>query len=212
MKPEDVARYSRAQWGDAVAPALDAEIRDLPFSVAGARVLDLAAGPGAFVAALQRAGAAELVWHDRDPLFLETARSRLSGSVRFELRDMLDLPYEAGAFDAVFLRDALHWAPDEAVLFEAALRVLAPGGWLVVTNHNYRRVLATVRPRWRAGGHLLSPVLALALRRKLLPTLWVFQRLTRRRARRVGFELVSWEARGRRDFLAVWRRAGGAGP
>ncbi|HVE47450.1 MAG TPA: class I SAM-dependent methyltransferase [Acidimicrobiales bacterium] len=213
MKPEDVVRYSREQWSEPRAEALDAEIAGYPFSVREAQVLDLAAGPGAYTAALLRAGAGLVVWHDVDAGFLESAKRALPSSprVRFEVRDMLDLPYPAGSFDMVALRDALHWASDEARLLRHLAALIRPGGWLVLTNHNFRRPLATVRPRWRAAAHLASPPLAALLGRKPVPTLWVLEGLTRRRLRCAGFEVVEWRRPRPADFEAICRRSPGPG-
>ncbi|HUP70233.1 MAG TPA: class I SAM-dependent methyltransferase [Acidimicrobiales bacterium] len=210
MKPEDILRYSADQWAEVRDEQLDAEVARLGFPLVGARVLDLAAGPGAFTAALARAGATEVVWQDADELFLEvaTARLRTTPEVRFELRDMLELPYADGAFDVVVLRDALHWAGDERGLLHRIARVIRPGGWLYVTNHNFRRPIVSVRPMWRSVAHLFTPALALALRRKPLPTLFVFEGLTRRRLRATGFEVVDWRRPCPADFEGICRRRG----
>src|SRR5207249_7549301 len=112
-----------------------------PFSLVGTRVLDLGAGPGHISAAVLRAGAAWVQWHDIDPRFLEAARHDLAstGKIGFEQRDMLDLPYAPGTFDVVLLLGAIYWASDEAELLRRAARVVRPDGWLVVSSPNYRR-------------------------------------------------------------------------
>ena len=168
-------------------------------------VLDLAAGPGAFTAALLRAGASCVVWHDHEERFLRIAQARIppQDKVRFVLRDMTHLPYDPSSFDLVVLRDSLHWAQSESTLIRRVRALLRPGGWLVITNHNFRRPLAAVRPRRRAVAHLLSPVLALVLRRKPLPTLYVFEWLTRRRLRRAGLHLSEWRRCAAADFMAL---------
>lgn len=206
MKPEDVEQYAAALWDPWRTRDLDTEVGRWPFSVAGARVLDLAAGSGAFTAALLRAGAREVVWQDRDVRFHEIARQHLEGDTRVEFR-LEDMANVDGVFDVVVLRDALHWAPDEARLVRTIAAALREGGWFVLTNHNWRRPLETVRPWWRAIAHLVTPVAALALRRKRFPTLWVFERLTRRRLERAGFEIAEWRHPVARDFEAYARRA-----
>lgn len=212
MKPRDVLWYGEAAWDPARAKTLDREIAAYPFSVSGRRVLDLAAGAGDFALACLQAGASSVTWHDIEPGFLSVAAARLgTDRVRYELRDMMDLPYQPSSFDLVVLRAALHWARDEAELFRRLARVLAPEGWLVIQATSWRRAVAVRRIGWKAPFHLLSPLLAVVVRRKLLTTLWSLRSLTKKRLERAGFEVVEsrppvWAGRRAGWFELIARR------
>jgi SAM-dependent methyltransferase len=208
LKPADAEAYARDSWSPAYRQVLSTEVARYPFPVMGARVLDLGAGPGAMTAVLLRAGAAHVTWQDVDPRFAAAARDRLAGAgdVRFEVRDLLDLPYGAGEFDAVVLRSALHWARDEALVLARVAALLRPGGHLALHAPSWRRAVAAPLPAWRRVAHLVSPPVAAVLRRKPVTTLWVLRSLTLRRLRRAGLEVVAGPVRTGDHFELVARR------
>lgn len=208
MKPEDLEPYSSAVWSADYAAHSARMLADLPFSVEGLRVLDLAGGPGGFTRALVEAGAAEVVWHDIEPAFAGVASERIqSPRVRFEVRDMMDLPYENSSFDAVLLLEALHWAADERILLRRIGALLREGGWLVLSAANFRRALEPTRSLSRRIAHLASPVLASVLGRKPWTTLWVSEWLTRRRLSAAGLWVHSWQRSDAARFEVIARRA-----
>ena len=106
-------------------------------------VVDVASGPGSFLAAfLDELGDRRGVWLDASEGMLEQARERLArfgDRVQFRLGDMTDLA-AAGVPDGVAAittsRAAHHLDREELASFyaEAAAR-LAPGGWLVNLDH-----------------------------------------------------------------------------
>jgi 2-polyprenyl-3-methyl-5-hydroxy-6-metoxy-1,4-benzoquinol methylase len=182
----------------------------LPFDVEGKRILDLAAGPGALTDALVQADVREVVWQDVEPAFEREARARLDGSrVRFEVRDMLELPYDRGSFDAVFILEALHWAHDESLLLRRLADLTARDGWIVITGLNYRRALAKDRSMSPARrlAHLVVPLVSLVVGRKVATTIWVSERATRRRLERAGFTIVTWRREGGHHFHVIARKS-----
>lgn len=107
----------------------------------GGRVLDVATGTGGFVAFLLDGLRSydEIVGIDAEP-----ARAAAFGEafadrpgVRFEVLDAHRLPFAAGSFDTVCISNSLHHFEDPAPVLAEMLRVLRPGGHVVV-NEMYR--------------------------------------------------------------------------
>ncbi len=94
----------------------------------GARLLDLACGPGHTTAAAQLRGASALGL-DITPAMVAAARSRFPDS-HFEVGDMLAPP--PGPWDAITCRFGAHHA--DAAWFQAAWRVLKPGGRIAIAE------------------------------------------------------------------------------
>ena len=157
-------RYDRIKQFDL---KVEAETLGLPLALALAemeapRVLDVAAGTGRVARALLR-----------QPLFDgRLTQADLSARMLAEGRrvcaawpDRLDwvrapagrLPFAAGAFDAVTCLEALEFLPDASAALGECVRVLRPGGLLLVTNR--------IGPdAWLLPGKTLSPA---AFRRQL---------------------------------------------
>lgn len=73
-------------------------------------------------------------------LEVDYARSPLNqrAQMRFLGADATRLPFPDACFDAVTMFDVLEHIPDDARATAEALRVLRPGGWLLVTSPNQR--------------------------------------------------------------------------
>jgi SAM-dependent methyltransferase len=139
---------------------------------ATAHVLDLGCGTGAYAAALApHLGRMTLL--DASEGMLAEAEATLAGlddTCPYEVHEgsLLDLPFGAGAFDAVVVNQVLHhlgdeeggaWTGHTTVLAEVA-RVLRPGGVLVVNTCSQTQLR---RAYWY---YALVPVAADALRRR----------------------------------------------
>jgi len=111
-------------------------LRGLP--VAGARVLDFGCGIGGYDALLVEAhGAAHVIGVDIDAASLgqarEMARARgLEGRLSFRHVAPGPLPFDDGAFDLVFTKDAIVDLPEKAPVFDELSRVLVAGGRIVL--------------------------------------------------------------------------------
>ncbi len=116
---------------------------------AGARILDIGAGPGWFWAAI--AGECppdlHLTLSDLSPGMVEEAVQRCTplgfASVQGRQADASALPFDDGCFDGVLAMHMLYHlpAPDQAIA--EMFRVLKPGGFLAVTTNgegNMRRM------------------------------------------------------------------------
>jgi SAM-dependent methyltransferase len=103
----------------------------------GARVVDVACGPGTLAALAAQLGA-RVDAIDFSPAMLEQCQARLRAlglsDVTARLGDGQALPYEAGTYAAAFSMFGLMFFPDRAKGFAELRRVLAPGGRAVVSS------------------------------------------------------------------------------
>jgi ubiquinone/menaquinone biosynthesis C-methylase UbiE len=103
-----------------------------------ARVLDVGCGTGHLLRLLasRLPGALQLVGVDPAPRMVEVARAAQTGDARIRILAGAaeELPFAESSFDLVVSATSFdHWADQGAGLRECA-RVLAPGGWLVLTD------------------------------------------------------------------------------
>jgi SAM-dependent methyltransferase len=98
------------------------------------RILETAAGTGIVTAALAEAfPEAEIVATDLNEAMLEVAAARLSSPrVSFAPADAQSLPFEDGRFDLVACQFGAMFFPDRLAAYREALRVLRPGGALLL--------------------------------------------------------------------------------
>jgi SAM-dependent methyltransferase len=97
------------------------------------RVLDLGCGIGGPARYLASTFGCKVTGVDLSPNFIEvanylTARCGLSDRARFQVGDVLHLPFEDAAFDAVFLQHVAMNIKDRRGLYAEVGRVLKPGG------------------------------------------------------------------------------------
>ena len=153
-------------------------------------LLDVATGTGRLPLALVRnrfaLAGGQIVGLDLSWRMLQQARSKLrdySDRVGFVWQDAGRLPFEDGAFDAVTCLEALEFLPSPREALAEMVRVLAPGGLLMVTNR-------VGRTAWLLPGRTFSrPVFQQTLAALSLQ----------------GVETRAWQA----DYdLAVARKAG----
>ncbi|MBW2454373.1 MAG: methyltransferase domain-containing protein [Deltaproteobacteria bacterium] len=95
------------------------------FRPLGDRVLDLGCGTGATLVHLGAPAGA--VGVDLDEAKIALASEQLPG-VRFVAADAEALPFDAGQFDQVIVRDVIHHLARPRAVVDEVWRVLAPGG------------------------------------------------------------------------------------
>jgi demethylmenaquinone methyltransferase/2-methoxy-6-polyprenyl-1,4-benzoquinol methylase len=123
----------------------------------GERILDLAAGTGTSSMALRVPGAV-VVAADFSRGMIEEGKKRYP-ELQFEFADAMALPFEDRIFDAVTISFGLRNVQDHKVALGEMLRVLKPGGRLVICEFShvkgllgtfYRFYLNNVLPRLSA--------------------------------------------------------------
>jgi arsenite methyltransferase len=142
-------QISAAYFGTAVREAAIAKAYLRPEMI----VADIGAGTG-FVSA----GLAPLVKHvdvvDGSAAMLEVAKRNLSqfSNVEYHEADGTSLPFPDGSRDAVFANMYLHHCPDPLAAIRELVRVLRPGGRLVITDmdaHPYAWLKAEMTDVWQ---------------------------------------------------------------
>lgn len=101
----------------------------------GARVLEVAPGPGFFAVELARMGEFEITGLDISQAFVEIARStarRAGVSVDFRLGNVSAMPLESDYFDCVYCSAAFKNFAEPISALDEMHRVLRPGGRAVV--------------------------------------------------------------------------------
>lgn len=95
---------------------------------------------------------AEITNVDLDPTYANSALNQ-QPRVKFICGDATNLPFENASFDAVTMFDLLEHVPDDQKAVQEALRVLKPGGFLLVSTPNenwqfpYYSFMKSVCPR-----------------------------------------------------------------
>lgn len=105
---------------------------------AGAKVLECAAGTGAFsLAAAERAGS--VLCTDLSQAMLEQAAKKAAkrglSDITFARRDLLALPDPDGTFDVVIAANVLHLLPEPEKAVRELWRVAAPGGRIILPTY-----------------------------------------------------------------------------
>jgi len=102
------------------------------------RVLDVGTGKGRFVIALARhvthVTSVDVSAEEQRCARLEAAHAGVSNRIRFVLQDARRLPWSAATFDAVVSWNVIHHLDDPERVFDEMLRVLKPGGKLVLAD------------------------------------------------------------------------------
>jgi 2-polyprenyl-3-methyl-5-hydroxy-6-metoxy-1,4-benzoquinol methylase len=122
---------------------------------AARRVLDLGCSSGALGAAIKARQPAEVVGVELDPAYADAARERLDGCVTADVEELFagDPGEQLGRFDCIVAADVLEHLRDPWATLRSAMRLLEPGGSVVVSLPNIR----FWETFWQLGRHATFP-------------------------------------------------------
>ena len=153
--PEDAAGRLELIWGEGfLSPGGPAEVSRLigGKDITGCDVLDIGSGTGGVDIVLVRDhGAGTVIGIDVEKRLVDLAtdrsqKLRLNGRIKYQVVDPGPLPFQDESFDVVFSKDAIIHIRKKEDIYSEALRVLRPGGRLLVSD-------------WmRGGGDSVTPL------------------------------------------------------
>jgi ubiquinone/menaquinone biosynthesis C-methylase UbiE len=116
-----------------------AEAAALMPAKAGDRLLDIGSGLGGPARWLARHFRCRVVGVDLTPEFCEAAtllaqRTETTAAVEFHVGDALTLPFVDGSFDGAYSMNVSMNIADKPAFYREVLRVLKPGGWLLLSE------------------------------------------------------------------------------
>ena len=136
-------------------PQMLAELEHEPF----ADVLDAGCGTGAVLELLHgQHPAAHLTGLDLTPGMIDVANAKGLDNTSFVVGDAEDLPFEPESFDAVLCSNSFHHYPHPEQFFASVMRVLRPGGRLILRDYTSNDVVVWLMntfelPLARLAGH-----------------------------------------------------------
>ncbi|MBR3182475.1 MAG: class I SAM-dependent methyltransferase [Eggerthellaceae bacterium] len=135
-------------WETALARALEGVLVEAVMFGHTPRIADLGCGPGFFSALLAEMDC-EVDAVDISPDMIELAKRNVAlaapdSIVRFHTCSLFSLPFESNTFDACVSRDSVWLMRDPKAAYAEWLRVLRPGGKLIVFDANWHGYLADV--------------------------------------------------------------------
>ena len=105
--------------------------------VEGARVLEVAPGPGYFAIELAQLGHCEITGLDMSKTFVEIAQRNAAQAgvhAEFRLGSASDMPFESNQFDFLFCRAAFKNFSEPVRALQEMYRVLKPGGRVLIID------------------------------------------------------------------------------
>ncbi len=105
------------------------------FAPSGSKILDLGCGNGISARVLNQTGF-DVVGTDISPLFLEEARNWENPKLRYEICDVLELPFDNDSFDVICSNELIEHLPDVETALTEMVRVVRKDGRIVLSGPN----------------------------------------------------------------------------
>ena len=161
LGPASYTKWRGSRLGEITEALEDRLLLDLAGAVTGRHVLDVGCGDGTLALTLSRGGAV-VTGVDASPAMIQAATDRVKShgaEILLCVGQAERLPIASNSFDLVIAKTVLCFIGDPAPVFEEMVRVLRPGGRLVIgelgrwsTWAAGRRIRAWLGSRlWRQG-------------------------------------------------------------
>ncbi len=105
------------------------------YAPSGSKILDLGCGNGISAQLLNQADY-DVVGTDISPLFLEEARNWENPRLRYQVCDVVELPFENASFDVICSNELIEHLPDVETALNEMIRVVRKGGKVVLSGPN----------------------------------------------------------------------------
>ncbi len=105
------------------------------FARLDSKILDLGCGNGISARVLNQTGF-DVVGTDISPLFLEEARNWENPKLRYEVCDVLELPFDNDSFDVICSNELIEHLPDVETALTEMIRVVRKDGRIVLSGPN----------------------------------------------------------------------------
>ena len=105
------------------------------YAPSGSRILDLGCGNGISSRLLNQADF-DVVGTDISALFLEEAQEWENPKLRYQVCDVLELPFENNSFDMICSNELIEHLPDVETALTEMIRVVRKGGKVVLSGPN----------------------------------------------------------------------------
>lgn len=139
----------------------------LPHLTSGMSLIDIGCGPGSITAGLAKAiGPGQAVGVDTSETALGRARANADDAeiknLEYQIADAYDLPFSDGSFEAAHIHQVLQHLSKPKCALQEAVRVLAPGGVIGITEVDWGT--AVFWPRTSATDRFLEIYNEVAIR------------------------------------------------
>lgn len=105
------------------------------YAPSGAKILDLGCGNGISSQLLSQAGY-DVVGTDISSLFLQEARNWENPTLRYQVCDVLELPFDDNSYDVICSNELIEHLPDVETALNEMVRVVQNGGKVVLSGPN----------------------------------------------------------------------------